>query len=82
MALNRHLETLTLEVGIREPSPIKSFSLVVRNELVINIEDAYVHVVSQMCRGHCGTDGMVVGFITTYATSAYYHKSCEFESRS
>jgi hypothetical protein len=23
---------------------------------------------------------MVVGFITTYAISAYHHKSCEFES--
>jgi hypothetical protein len=24
---------------------------------------------------------MVVGFMTTYAVSAYYHKRCEFESR-
>ena len=30
------------------------------------------------CRGH---DNMVVGFITTYAISAYYHWHCEFESR-
>ena len=33
------------------------------------------------CRGHCGRDGMVVGFITTYAISAYHHW-CEFESHS
>ena len=25
---------------------------------------------------------VVVGFMTTYAVSAYYHYSCEFESRS
>jgi hypothetical protein len=25
---------------------------------------------------------MVVGFTTTYAISAYHHKSCKFESRS
>ena len=30
-------------------------------------------------RGH---DHMVVGFATTCATSAYHHKSCEFEPRS
>jgi hypothetical protein len=29
------------------------------------------------CRGH---DRMVIGFITTYAISAYDHYSCEFES--
>jgi hypothetical protein len=28
-----------------------------------------------------GRDRMVVGFITTYAISLYYHKRCEFESR-
>jgi hypothetical protein len=27
-------------------------------------------------------DRMVVGFITTYAFSAYHHQHCEFESRS
>jgi hypothetical protein len=32
--------------------------------------------------GRRGRDHMVVGFTTTYATSAYYHWSCEFESRS
>jgi len=31
------------------------------------------------CRGH---DRAVVGFITTYAISAYYHLHCDFESRS
>ena len=29
-----------------------------------------------------GRHRMVVGFITTYAISAYHHKSCEFESNS
>ena len=32
--------------------------------------------------GHCGHDCLVVGFITTYAISAYHHWSCEYESRS
>jgi hypothetical protein len=32
--------------------------------------------------GHRGLDRMVVGFTTTYATSAYHHWCCEFESRS
>jgi hypothetical protein len=32
--------------------------------------------------GHRGRDCMVVGFITTYAISAYHHYICEFESRS
>jgi hypothetical protein len=33
-------------------------------------------------RGRRGRDRMVVGFITTYAISAYHHLCCEFESRS
>jgi hypothetical protein len=33
-------------------------------------------------RGCRSRDRMVVGFTTTYAISAYHHKSCEFESRS
>jgi hypothetical protein len=32
--------------------------------------------------GRRGRDGMVVGFTTTYAISAYHHWCCEFESRS
>jgi hypothetical protein len=32
--------------------------------------------------GRRGRDRMVVGFITTYAISAYHHWCCEFESRS
>jgi len=32
--------------------------------------------------GRRGRDNMVVGFTTTYATSAYHHLLCEFESRS
>ena len=27
-------------------------------------------------RGRCGRDRMVVGFITTYAISAYHHQHC------
>ena len=33
-------------------------------------------------RGRRGRDLMVVGFTTTCAISAYYHKSCEFETHS
>ena len=33
-------------------------------------------------RGRRGRDHMVVGFTTTFAISAYYHKKFEFESRS
>jgi hypothetical protein len=32
--------------------------------------------------GRRGRDRMVVGFITTYAISAYHHSCCDFESRS
>ena len=30
--------------------------------------------------GSRGRDRMVVGFISTYAISAYHHQRCEFES--
>ena len=33
-------------------------------------------------KGRPGRDYMVVGFITTYAVSAYYHQRCEFKFRS
>jgi hypothetical protein len=33
-------------------------------------------------RDRRGRDSMIVGFITTYAISAYHHWCCEFESRS
>ena len=33
-------------------------------------------------RDRRGRDRMVVGFTVTYATSAYHHSRCEFESRS
>jgi hypothetical protein len=33
-------------------------------------------------RGRRGHDRVVVGFINTYAISAYHHLSCEFESNS
>ena len=32
--------------------------------------------------GHHGRDHMIVGFTTTYASSAHHHYSCEFESHS
>ena len=35
-----------------------------------------------MNRGRRGHDLIVVGLTTTYAINAYYHLSCEFESRS
>ena len=37
---------------------------------------------SQVRKVRRGRDRMVVGFTTTYAISAYHHKSCEFESHS
>jgi predicted AlkP superfamily phosphohydrolase/phosphomutase len=37
---------------------------------------------SQYYTDRRGPDRIVVGFITTYATSAYQHWCCEFESRS
>jgi len=33
-------------------------------------------------RCRCGRGRMVVGFTTTYASSAYHHWYCEFKSRS
>jgi hypothetical protein len=33
-------------------------------------------------KGRCGRDRLEVGFTTTYAISAYYHRYCEFESLS
>ena len=35
-----------------------------------------------LTRGSHGRDRMVVGFITTYAISAYHHLCCDFESHS
>ena len=35
-----------------------------------------------LIRGRRDRDRMVVGFISTYAISAYHHYSCELESRS
>jgi len=32
--------------------------------------------------GRHGHDRMVVGYVTTYAISAYHHRCCEFEPRS
>ena len=30
-------------------------------------------IFTHLCRGHRGRDRMVIGFITTYAISAYHH---------
>ena len=55
-----------------------------------NISDIFfnsVHVLFKkffhiVCfRGRRGRDRMVVGFTTTYAISACYHRSCDFEPR-
>jgi hypothetical protein len=50
----------------------------------MNIIYLYTICVYCICyhRGRHGRDRMVVGFTTTYAISAYHHKSCEFRSRS
>ena len=37
---------------------------------------------SSFTRSRRDGDHMVVGFTTTYAISAYHHRSCEFDSRS
>ena len=43
----------------------------------------YYNVLFQLKqRDSRGRHRMLVGFITTYATSAYHHKRCEFESHS
>ena len=34
-----------------------------------------------LSRGRRGCGRMVIGFTTTYVISAYYHQSCELESR-
>ena len=37
---------------------------------------------NQFSWGRHGRDRMIVGFMTTYAISAYHHPCCAFESRS
>ena len=45
--------------------------------------DKLWHISYVYCNRGCrGRDRMVVGFITTYEISAYYHYRCEYESRS
>ena len=43
---------------------------------------AQCHACNDILRGRPGRECMVVGSKTTYAISAYYHRRCEFESRS
>ena len=40
------------------------------------------HICKIYKKGDCDRDRLVVGFTTTYATSSYHNKSCEFESHS
>ena len=40
------------------------------------------YIIQIYSRGRRGHDRMIVGFTTTYASSAYHHLSCMFESRS
>jgi hypothetical protein len=48
--------------------------------IYFNVNSSYINKISIICWGRRGR--MVVGFLTTYAISAYHNKSCEFESRS
>jgi hypothetical protein len=52
--------------------------------LSVNTHKILVYIFRELIyfRGRCGRDRIVVGFITTYAISAYYHWCYEFESRS
>jgi len=44
--------------------------------------DQVLHILLQFFGGRRGRERMVVGFKTTYATSAYHCWCCGFESRS
>jgi hypothetical protein len=64
---------------------IKSFLM--RTQLNISYSDIFkavvfgwffLHIFLRGCRGR---DGVVVGFTTTCAISAYHHSNCEFKSR-
>ena len=46
----------------------------------MNVVSVYRHV--EHLRARHGHDRMGVGFVATYAISAYHHRCCEFESRS
>ena len=48
----------------------------------INIKMWHYYYFSEMHSGLCGRDRMIVGFINTYAISAYHHRSCKFKPRS
>ena len=45
---------------------------------MLNATSNNISVILLWC-GRRGRDRMVVGFTTTYAISAYHHRSCEFE---
>jgi hypothetical protein len=40
------------------------------------------HITVKVVMSSHGRDRMVVGFLATYAISAYHHQRCGFESRS
>ena len=44
--------------------------------------DLFVHILLTIKRGRHSRDRMVVGYLTTYAISAYHHQHCEYESPS
>ena len=51
------------------------------NEIDFNNVSVYVPVIYFLIRSCHGHNRLVVGFTTTYVINAYYHKGCEFESR-
>jgi hypothetical protein len=53
-----------------------------RKSISLSFTYFYFYFNSDICRGRHGCDRMVGGFTTTYAISAYHHKSCEFEPHS
>jgi hypothetical protein len=50
-------------------------------EIDFNNVSVYVPVIYFLMRSCHGHNRLVVGFTTTYVINAYYHKGCEFESR-
>ena len=70
----------TLE-DCQERCPEKPDSMLIQNKII----DIFVIVVMPFCRFRNGKrrrrghERMVVGFMTTYAISAYRHSRCEFE---
>jgi hypothetical protein len=51
------------------PAPPSAYNIIIMEKKIMIIMDTLI----MQQRGHCGRDRMVVGFITTYAISAYHH---------